>query len=134
MVRLVIVDDHRLVREAWKRVLSRYERISVIAVCENGEQAVDAARKLQPDVMMMDITMTPVNGVDATKRIRTFNNDVKIIGVSVHSDLAHVNAIMNAGANGYVTKNSSGEEMINAIMQVMEGRNYMCKEIPGYHK
>lgn len=134
MVRLVIVDDHRMVREAWKRVLSRYERISVIAVCENGEQAVDAARKLQPDVMMMDITMTPVNGVDATKRIRTFNTDVKIIGVSVHSDLAHVNAIMNAGANGYVTKNSSGEEMINAIMQVMEGRNYMCKEIPGYHK
>ena len=134
MVRLVIVDDHRLVREAWKRVLSRYERISVIAVCENGEQAVDAARKLQPDVMMMDITMTPVNGVDATKRIRTFNTDVKIIGVSVHSDLAHVNAIMNAGANGYVTKNSSGEEMINAIIQVMEGRNYMCKEIPGYQK
>jgi DNA-binding NarL/FixJ family response regulator len=134
MVRLVIVDDHRLVREAWKRVLSRYERISVIAVCENGEQAVDAARKLQPDVMMMDITMTPVNGVDATKRIRTFNNDVKIIGVSVHSDLAHVNAIMNAGANGYVTKNSSGEEMINAIMQVMEGRKYLCSEVNGYEK
>ncbi len=134
MVRLVIVDDHRLVREAWKRVLSRYERISVIAVCENGEQAVDAARKLEPDVMMMDITMTPVNGVEATRRIRTFNSNVKIIGVSVHSDLAHVNAIMNAGANGYVTKNSSGEEMIDAIKQVMEGRKYMCKEIPGYHK
>jgi DNA-binding NarL/FixJ family response regulator len=134
MVRLVIVDDHRLVREAWKRVLSRYERISVIAVCENGEQAVDAARKLQPDVMMMDITMTPVNGVDATKRIRTFNTDVKIIGVSVHSDLAHVNAIMNAGANGYVTKNSSGQEMIDAIMQVMEGRKYLCSEVQGYEK
>jgi len=134
MVRLVIVDDHRLVREAWKRVLNRYEQISVIAVCENGDQAVDTARKLQPDVIMMDITMTPVNGVEATRRIRTFNTDVKIIGVSVHSDLAHVNAIMNAGANGYVTKNSSGEEMINAIIQVMEGRNYMCKEIPGYHK
>jgi len=134
MVRLVIVDDHRLVREAWKRVLSRYERVSVIAVCENGEQAVDAARKLKPDVMMMDITMTPVNGVEATKRIRAFNTDVKIIGVSVHSDLTHVNAIMSAGANGYVTKNSSGEEMINAIIQVMEGRKYMCSEIHGYDK
>jgi len=134
MVRLVIVDDHRLVREAWKRVLSRYEIISVIAVCENGDQAVDTARKLQPDVMMMDITMTPVNGVEATKRIRTFNTNVKIIGVSVHSDLTHVNAIMNAGANGYVTKNSSSEEMINAIKQVMEGRKYMCREIHGYEK
>jgi two-component system invasion response regulator UvrY len=134
MVRLVIVDDHRLVREAWKRVLSRYERITVIAVCENGEQAVEAARKLQPDVMMMDITMTPVNGVEATKRIRAFNSNVKIIGVSVHSDLTHVNAIMNAGADGYVTKNSSGEEMIKAIMQVMEGRKYLCSEVHGYEK
>jgi DNA-binding NarL/FixJ family response regulator len=84
--------------------------------------------------MMMDITMTPVNGVEATKRIRTFNTDVKIIGVSVHSDLTHVNAIMNAGANGYVTKNSSGEEMINAIVQVMEGRTYLCREVHGNEK
>lgn len=134
MVRLVIVDDHRLVREAWKRVLSRDERIEVVAVCENGQQAIDTARELKPDLMMMDITMEPVNGVDATRLIREFNSTVKIIGVSVHSDLAHVNAIMNAGANGYVTKNSSGDEMINAIMQIMEGKMYICKEIHGYDK
>ena len=132
MVRLVIVDDHRLVREAWKRVLSRDERIAIVGVCENGEQAVDAARKLDPDVMMMDITMHPVNGVDATRAIREFNSSVRIIGVSVHSDLTHVKAIMNAGANGYVTKNSSGEEMIMAIMEVMEGHKYVCKEIYGF--
>jgi len=133
MVRLVIVDDHRLVREAWKRVLSRDERISIIAVCENGGQAVEAARKLAPDVMMMDITMHPVNGVEATRSIREFNSSLRIIGVSVHSDLAHVKAIMNAGADGYVTKNSSGEEMVNAIMEVMEGKKYVCREIHGYH-
>ncbi len=133
MVRLVIVDDHRLVREAWKLLLSRDTRISVIAICEGGEQAIEAARDLSPDVMMMDITMEPVNGVEATKRIREFNTSVKILGVSVHSDLAHVNAIMNAGANGYVTKNSAGEEMIHAIMQVFEGHQYIGKEIRGYN-
>ena len=133
MVRLVIVDDHRLVREAWKRVLSRDERIAIIAVCDNGEQAVEAARKLDPDVMMMDITMHPLNGIEATRFIREFSSSVRIIGVSVHSDLAHVKAIMNAGANGYVTKNSSAEEMINAIMEVMDGKTYLCKEIYGYH-
>jgi two-component system, NarL family, invasion response regulator UvrY len=132
MVRLVIVDDHRLVREAWKLLLSRDPRISVVAVCEGGQQAIDAARTLTPDVMMMDITMEPINGVEATRLIREFDNTIKILGVSVHSDLAHVNAIMNAGANGYVTKNSAGEEMIFAIMELFEGRRYIGKEIRGY--
>ena len=104
MVRLVIVDDHRLVREAWKLLLSRDPRISVVGVCEGGQQAIEAARTLDPQVMMIDITMEPINGVDATRLIREFNQDLKILGVSVHSDLAHVHAIMNAGANGYVTK------------------------------
>ncbi|MBC7850916.1 MAG: response regulator transcription factor [Chitinophagaceae bacterium] len=132
MVKLVIVDDHRLVREAWKLLLSRDKRLSVIAVCESGAEAVSAARDLQPDIMLMDITMEPMNGVDATRAIREFNSTIKIIGVSVHSDLAHVNAIMNAGANGYVTKNSSGDEMIGAIIQVMDGKRYICKEIHGF--
>lgn len=132
MVRLVIVDDHRLVREAWKRVLSRDERIDVIAECKDGDEAVVAARELEPDLMMMDITMEPLNGVDATLQIRKFNTGIRIIGVSVHSDLAHVHAIMNAGANGYVTKNSSADEMIHAILEVMEGRVYIGREIIGY--
>jgi two-component system invasion response regulator UvrY len=132
MVRLVIVDDHRLVREAWNLLLTKDERISVVAICDSGEQAVAIARSIQPDVMMMDITMYPVNGVDATRLIREFNSAVKIIGVSVHSDLAHVNAIMNAGANGYVTKNSGGDEMIHAIFQVMAGKTYICNEISGF--
>ena len=134
MVKLVIVDDHRLVREAWKLLLSRDNRISVIAVCESGEEAIEAARRLEPDIMLMDITMEPLNGVDTTRLIRVFNDTIRIIGVSVHSDLAHVNAIMNAGANGYVTKNSPGEEMVAAIVQVMDGKRYICKEIYGYEQ
>lgn len=132
MIRLVIVDDHRLVREAWKLLLSRDPRITVLSVCESGHQAIEAAKNMEFDVMMMDITMEPINGVEATKLIREFNTQIKILGVSVHSDLAHVNAIMNAGANGYVTKNSAGEEMIFAIMELMQGKVYIGKEIRGY--
>lgn len=132
MIRLAIVDDHRLVREAWKLLLSRDPRLEVIAVCENGLQAIEVCKNEHPDIVLMDITMEPINGVDTTRMIREFDEQVKIIGVSVHSDLAHVNAIMGAGANGYVTKNSSGEEMIHAIIQIMDGKTYICKEIPGY--
>lgn len=132
MIRLAICDDHRLVREAWKLLLSRDPRLEVIAVCENGMQAIEVCKNDHPDIVLMDITMEPINGVDTTRMIREFDQQVKIIGVSVHSDLAHVNAILGAGANGYVTKNSSGEEMIHAIIQIMDGKTYICKEIPGY--
>ncbi len=70
-----------------------------------------------------------MSGIDATRAIREFSDDIKIIGISVHSDLPYINALMQAGANGYVTKNSSGDEMVNAILLVLEGQQYYCKEI-----
>jgi DNA-binding NarL/FixJ family response regulator len=129
MIRVVIVDDHNLVREAWALLLGRDPNLTIIATCENGEQGIKVCRDLQPDVILMDINMDPVNGVEATKAIREFSREVKIIGISVHTDLPYLNALMHAGANGYVTKNSPGEEMIRAIMLVMEGKKYFCREI-----
>lgn len=129
MIKVVIVDDHRLVREAWKRVLDRDTRLSVEAICENGFVAVEACKDIQPDVVLMDINMDPMNGIEATKAIREFSDDIKIIGISVHTDLAYVKALMQAGGNGYVTKNSSGDEMIDAILLVTEGQQYYCREI-----
>lgn len=133
MIKIVIADDHRLVREAWRLLLSRDPRLDVIAVCENGHRVVEASRVLQPQVILMDINMEPMNGIEATRKIREFSSDIRIIGISVHTDLAYVNGLMQAGANGYVTKNSSGEEMIAAILQVMEGQPYFCKEIANIH-
>ena len=129
MIRVVIADDHRLVREAWNLLLSRDKRLSIVAICESGFQVIEACRNLSPHVVLMDINMEPVSGIDATRTIREFSDDIRIIGISVHTDLPYVNALMHAGANGYVTKNSSGEEMIRAIMLVMEGQHYYCKEI-----
>jgi two-component system invasion response regulator UvrY len=129
MIRVVIADDHRLVREAWSLLLSRDKRISIVAICENGYEVVEVCKSMSPDVVLMDINMEPVSGIEATRSIRTFSEDIRIIGISVHTDLPYVNALMQAGANGYVTKNSSGEEMIRAIFLVMDGQKYYCKEI-----
>jgi two-component system invasion response regulator UvrY len=129
MIKVIIADDHKLVREAWTLLLSRDKRLSIIAICENGYQVVEACKSLQPHVVLMDINMEPVSGIEATRAIRQFTDDIRIIGISVHTDLPYINALMHAGANGYVTKNSPGEEMIHAIMLVTNGQQYFCREI-----
>jgi DNA-binding NarL/FixJ family response regulator len=123
-----------MVREAWALLLSRDERLSIVATCENGEQAISLCREIIPDVVLMDINMAPVNGIEATRAIREFSTEIKIIGISVHTDLPYLNALMLAGANGYVTKNSPADEMIKAILLVLEGEKYFCKEIADIQK
>ncbi len=129
MIRLIIVDDHLHVREAWSWVLNQVPRITVIAQCANGQEAIEAARRLQPDIILMDINMQPVGGIEATRTIRASNPDIKIIGVSVQAERSYVNEMLRSGANGYVTKNSSSTEMISAIDQVIAGHVYLCEEI-----
>ncbi|HVV04066.1 MAG TPA: response regulator transcription factor [Puia sp.] len=129
MVRIIIVDDHFHVREAWSWVLNQVPRINVIAQCANGREAIETARKLQPDVILMDINMEPVNGIEATRAIREFAPDIKIIGVSVQAERSYVNEMLRNGANGYVTKNSSSAEMITAIDEVLAGKTYLCEEV-----
>ena len=129
MIRLVIVDDHFQVREAWSWVLGQAPGIHVIAQCANGQEAIEAAERLQPDVILMDIHMKPVNGIEATRIIRGFAPGMKIIAVSVQAERSYVNEMLRAGANGYVTKNSSSQEMIAAISEVLAGRTYICEEV-----
>ena len=129
MVRVIIADDHQLVREAWAFLLSRDSGVSIVATCEDGERAITICKELQPDVVLMDINMAPVNGIEATRAIREFSSQIKIIGISVNTDLPYLNALMQAGGNGYVTKNSPGDEMIKAIMLVASGEKYFCEEI-----
>ena len=129
MIKLVIVDDHFHVRQAWSWVLNQVPRLNVIAECANGEEAIEAAKNLQPDVILMDINMKPVNGIEATRSIRQFAPDMKIIGVSVQAERSYVNEMLRNGANGYVTKNSPSTEMVMAIDEVLAGKTYICEEI-----
>jgi len=129
MIKLIIVDDHFHVRQAWSWVLNQVPRLNVIAQCANGQEAIEAAKALQPDVILMDINMKPVNGIEATRSIREFAPDMKIIGVSVQAERSYVNEMLRNGANGYVTKNSPSSEMVMAIDEVLAGNTYICEEI-----
>ena len=129
MIKLIIVDDHFHVRQAWSWVLNQVPRLNVIAQCANGQEAIEAAKSLQPDVILMDINMKPVNGIEATRSIREFAPDMKIIGVSVQTERSYVNEMLRNGANGYVTKNSPSTEMVMAIDEVLAGNTYICEEI-----
>jgi len=128
-VSILIADDHKLIRETWSYILNNDPRFEVVAECGDSEQAVEVARTKRPQIILMDINMTPISGFEATERIRKVSPASKIIGVSMHSQPAYAKKMLQIGARGYVTKNSSKEEMIKAILEVHNGNKYICDEI-----
>jgi DNA-binding NarL/FixJ family response regulator len=128
-VTILIADDHKLIRETWSYILNNDPRFEVVAECGDSEQAVEVARTKRPQIILMDINMTPISGFEATERIRKVSPASKIIGVSMHSQPAYAKKMLQIGARGYVTKNSSKEEMIKAILEVNNGNKYICDEI-----
>lgn len=128
-IRIVIVDDHQMIRETWRFLLGRDERLEVIGECASGAEAIEAAMLHNPDVMLMDINMAPVNGFEATRKIVRKHPGIHIIGVSVNDQPGYARNMISLGAKGYVTKNSSFQEMVHAILQVTQGNTYICKEV-----
>ncbi len=128
-ITILITDDHTLVRETWSFILNSDERFKVIAECGSGEEAVKLAKELHPQIVIMDINLPGMNGIEATELIKKHAPHTKILGVSLHTQPAYARKMMQRGAMGYVTKNSSREEMFKAILEVHEGRKYICDEI-----
>lgn len=128
-ITLLIADDHTLIRETWSFVLNNDERFQVIAESGNGQDAVELAKSLRPDVVIMDINLPGINGLEATRLIRKFSPVTRILGVSLHTQPTYARKMMQMGASGYVTKTSSRDEMVKAIIEVHEGRKYICEEI-----
>jgi len=128
-INILIADDHKLIRETWSYILNSDIRFQVIAECGDAQEAVELAKTKRPHVVLMDINMTPFSGLEATQRIRKISPGSKVIGVSMHSQPAYAKKMLQMGARGYVTKNSSKEEMIKAILEVNHGNKYICEEI-----
>ena len=128
-ITILIADDHKLIRETWTYILNSDDRFEVVAECGDAEQAVELAKELSPNIVLMDINMPPFNGFEATEQIRKVSPESKVIGVSMHSQPAYAKKMLQVGARGYVTKNSSKEEMFNAITEVFRGNKYVCDEI-----
>jgi len=128
-ITILIADDHTLIRETWSFILNSDPKFQVVAECGTGEEAVTKARELHPDIVIMDINMPGINGIEATEQIKKISPESKIIGVSLHTQPTYARKMMQKGAMGYVTKNSSREEMFKAIEEVYEGKKYICEEI-----
>lgn len=128
-IRIIIIDDHMLVREAWRMLLNNNPRFSVVAESGEAEQGVELCRQHRPDIVLLDINLPGMNGLEAAPLIKKYAPDTKIIAVSLHTQVTYVKKMMQSGASGYVTKNSHRDEMIEALIEVYGGRKYVCKEI-----
>lgn len=128
-ITVLIVDDHTLIRETWSFLLGRNDNFEVIAEVGDGQKAVDIARDKRPNIVLLDINMTPLNGFDVLKLIRKQSPGSKVIAVSMHSQPAYAKKMLRMGAKGYVTKNSPRQEMLDAIMDVQNGNTYICQEV-----
>jgi DNA-binding NarL/FixJ family response regulator len=128
-ITIILVDDHKLIRESWSYILNSDNRFSVIAEFGDVTEAVEFVKKAKPDVVLMDINMTPINGFEATKLVRKFSPTSRILGISMHSMPTYAKRLIQMGAMGYVTKNSSKDELIRAILEVYAGKKFVCEEV-----
>jgi DNA-binding NarL/FixJ family response regulator len=128
-ITILIVDDHTLIRETWNFILNNDPRFKVVALAITGEEAMQMVERFRPDVVIMDISLPGMDGIEATESICKLYPETRIIGMSAHSQPSYAKQIMDKGAYGYVTKNSSREEMNTAIMEVNKGNQYLCEEI-----
>ncbi len=128
-ISILLVDDHKLIRESWSFILNSDRRFEVIGETSNAEEAVEIAKTLKPRIVLMDINMSPVNGFETTKLVRKVSPTSKIIGISMHTMPAYARKMLQMGAVGYVTKNSSKDELLSAIIEVNDGKKYICEEV-----
>lgn len=129
LIKVLIVDDHELLRVGIRKLLEHQDGITVIADADSGEQAVRIVREQSPDVVLMDVKMPGIGGLEATRRLLRINPDIKVIAVTVCDEEPFPSRLLQAGASGYITKGSGVEEMVLAIRKVYSGQRYISPEI-----
>jgi DNA-binding NarL/FixJ family response regulator len=130
-ITVFLADDHRMVREGFRLLLETQSDIRVIGEAGNGRETVRQAIKLTPDVILMDIAMPELNGIEATKQIIEANSTAKVIILSMYSTTQHIFRALKAGAKGYILKESAGDDVIKAVRTVHSGKTFLCDEITG---
>jgi len=130
-IRIVLADDHKLVRQGFRLILMSQDDMDVVGETGNGREAVDLANSLKPDVIVMDVTMPEMNGIEATRRIREISPHIRVLALSVHRDSVYVREIIRAGAEGYLLKESADTDLLAAIRAVAQGNSYLSPEVSG---
>lgn len=129
MIRIVLVDDHTMVREALRLVLEQDSGMQVIAEAGDGETALRMAEELAPDVVVMDVALPGQSGIEITRRLIAKHPGIKVLALSTYLDRHIVQQMLDAGACGYIAKSTAGTELKQGIHSVFEGRNYLCSQV-----
>jgi DNA-binding NarL/FixJ family response regulator len=127
--KILIVDEHAMVREGLHLLLDMQDDMEVIGEASNGRQALEAAHELKPDIVLMDITMPELNGIDATRKIIDECDNVKVIALSAHCNKSFIADMLRAGASGYLLKDCMADELIRAVKTVVGGEQYLSPKV-----
>jgi DNA-binding NarL/FixJ family response regulator len=130
-IRIVLADDHKIVRDGLRSLLEKEKDMEVVAEADNGRTTVELVKDMRPDVVVMDIGMRDLNGVEATRQVSSGWPGVKVIALSMHSDRRFVEGMLEAGAAGYLLKDSAFEELARAIRAVVAGQTYLAPDVAG---
>ncbi|TAK56746.1 MAG: response regulator transcription factor [Bacteroidetes bacterium] len=130
-IRLILADDHKVMREGLASLIVNDFNMEVIGQAETGREAIDLTIQLKPDLVLMDITMPDMNGIEATRYILEQLPEMKIIALSMHADKRFVMEVINAGASGYLLKHSAADELERAIKSVIRGHTYISPDVTG---
>jgi two-component system invasion response regulator UvrY len=128
-VRVLITDDHPIYRKAAAALLECHPEFEVVGFCDSGPETIEKVPAIKPDIVLMDVHMQPMDGIETTSRIIAIDPTQKIIGFSLETRPVIAERMFQAGARGYVTKSSPKEEICEAIRLVMKGKKYKCQEI-----
>ena len=128
-IKILLVDDHGILRSGVELIINQTEDMEIIGQGCDGREGIELARKLKPDIVLMDITMPGLNGIDASKEILRENPDIKVLALSAHCNRRFVNEILKAGVSGYALKDGMADELIEAIKAVHAGKRYLSEKV-----
>jgi DNA-binding NarL/FixJ family response regulator len=128
-IRILLADDHAVVRQGFKMILDAQTDMEIVGEAANGREAVELAEKLRPDVVVMDVAMPELNGIEATRRVVAALPHARVIALSMHKDSVYVREILRAGARGYLLKDSGAEDLVRAVRAVAGGESYLSPAV-----
>ncbi len=129
IIRVLLAEDHTIVRKGLRSLLDAEADIEVVGEAEDGRQAVEKAQQLRPDIVLMDITMPGLNGLEATRQLKKYCPEVKVVALTVHTNEEYILQVLRAGADGYLVKQAAVEELILAIQAVCRGDSFLSPSI-----
>ncbi len=127
--RILLADDHAVVRQGFKMLLGAQPDMEIVGEASNGREAVESAETLRPDIVVMDVAMPELNGIEATRRLAASAPHTRVIALSMHKDSVYVREILRAGARGYLLKDSGAEDLVSAIRAVAKGESYLSPAV-----